>query len=316
MQTRIICRWPLADELPVAAVPVALDDGEAWWAGTQRCFAGFVLASAAASLAHTGAIARTLATHTDERPTPPVAFVPSDDAPPLLQAFPGATTYVVWATDDDFALGPRALAEQDWQPPTPAAPAPVLRTWVDADVVPQVPTPLASEDYWHRLQWVPAEPQARVWQHQDEVTTQPAALTVDEAYWQQPFVVPPPAPEAARSADDEIVPQPLLEEDYWQQPYSVTVQPLAALWQQPDELPTPPTPLPFDEWGTWPFNLNLQPARMAPLWHDDVAFDVPPVVYTRAPSGNGYTPRTVRSRDRAQSTPTTRPTTGGGKSSR
>jgi hypothetical protein len=316
MSNTLIRRWPVADELAAAAPAVALDDGDAWWAGAQRCFVGVVLAGAAASLAHTGAIARSLATHVDERPAPPASFVPGDDALPPLQASPGSITYVVWATDDDLAIGPRALAEQDWQPPTPQRPAPALRSWVDTDVVPQVPTPLAAEDYWHRLHWVPAEPQSRVWQQQDETFTQPAALTVDEAYWQRPLFVPPPAPEPARTADDEVVPQPRLIDDYWHQLHALTVQPLATLWQQPDELPTPPTPLPFDEWGSWPFTLNLQPARTAPLWHDDVAFDLPPVVYTRAPSGGGYVPRQRGASERPTTAPTTRPKTGGGRSTR
>lgn len=242
----IIRRWQVSDDLPVTAPTLGVDDSDAWWAGSQRCFVGVVLASAAAALTTNTAIARTLATHTDERPTPPAAFALAGDDAPLLTAAPSAITFVVWATDESFALGPRALAEQDWQPPVPPLQPAVIRTWIDGD----------------------------------QVTTPPAALTVDEVYWQQPYCIPAPPPQPARTADDEIVPQPRLTDDYWQQPYHVTVAPMAVVWLQQDEITAPPTPLPFDEWGSWPMTLNLLPAVIAPVWHDDTAFGEVVVEFT------------------------------------
>src|SRR5574341_657234 len=177
-----IRRWPIGDELPIAAAALTVDEGDGWWAGSQRCFVGLALAGAASALALSTAHAHTLATQTDEITVPPASIALADDAAVPWVAMEAANKLTIWSVADDVVPAAPAFTALDEHvaPLARYSDVKIFVVWAtDEDAV--FAPPLPADDYWHRLTWVPAPLVARVWQQQDEITTAPPALQVDEA---------------------------------------------------------------------------------------------------------------------------------------
>lgn len=192
-----------------------IDDGEAWWAGAQRCFVQVAIAGAAALLSANVAIAQEFNKNEDVTPKLTAASGEGGAKTPNMRATI-APTFVRWGQGDDIvpqgATVP--LDMEGWQPES-KAPPPVLRLWTEPDELPTPPAPAApDEHYTWAPQWVPSQ-----------VVT---LLQVD--------------------SDFAVAVAPFgLDEEAWPAPPVRIVPPLFKVWQEDDQRPTPAAFSPVEE---------------------------------------------------------------------
>jgi hypothetical protein len=135
------------------------------------------------------------------------------------------------------------------------------------------PNPLAEEDYWHRLYWVPALPDLKQWgQQPDEIEQAVAPLQIDEVHWQPAAILIAPVPQPI-TADDEIAPQATLalDEGEWL-PWAMRAAPRP---QQPaggeDEVVQQPAPIAYEDYWLRFFSVTVAPKTDVWVWQDEVA---------------------------------------------
>jgi hypothetical protein len=294
-------KWDQTEELPSAAAPSALEEGE-WLSLASPPLASISQLWAAEDelpLAPDDSYwwrgeqvqtqdAKSASWADDELPVAQVSIVDEGDwalPVPLVLAAKWAPD---WANDELPAVTLLTIEESDWQVFVPAALRPIIFTPDPGDdAVPaavQVPSEVAS--YQAATQRAQSSTQFLKWDQPDELAVTP--LTIDETEWQvevpallRPIVFTPAV------GDDVVPPGPVIpaEVSFQAAPQRLQYSISFIKWDQPDEIPQG-----IDD-GEWQEIHFIQDAISAPYWEhtDEVAITPTPGVYEED-SWQVYTP--------------------------